>query len=100
MAVEIRRAVYSNERGTFIRVDPSTGQPVWSKDKGVKATDCAMTFYDRPVWESFVKASGFVAPADVVLAEVWPHGSPADPNGVPCATVEDIANAGLPRWGD
>lgn len=92
MAVDIRRVAYSHARGTFLHHN-GTG-PVWSKDPGVLPGDNATTFADRTQWDSFVQEKQFLAPGDVVLAEVWPHGPGAT------ATVEDIANAGLPRWGN
>jgi hypothetical protein len=104
MAVMIQKVAYSDKLGVFLGI--KEGLPVWSKDIGLTGKELAPTFQDRPDLERYlesefkkvgptsVAASTATALAGCRLQEVWPRQD----GGM--AGVEEIANSGLPRWGN
>ena len=99
MAIMIQKVAYSEKLGVFLGC--KDGIPLWSKDPNVTGKELAPTFQDRDDFARYLKANMgdeyWRDNTDVVsarLQEVWPRQD----GGM--AGVEEIANSGLPRWGN
>lgn len=91
MVALIRYAVYSPVKGIFLGF--IGGQPVWSKTTSeLKGDELAPTFLGKDDMAAFMRRNGIeVIPVDCSLFECWPrYGTEAG--------IEELANAGLPRW--
>jgi hypothetical protein len=101
--VEFRKVLYHITKGTFLGfagdlVDAvaSDKRQIWSKDSGLTSLELAPTFLDRDDYNKYLKSHG-VKMGDMpvgILIECWP----SHPGNL--ANVDDVANAGLPRWGN
>lgn len=98
MGFTIQKVAFSERRGVFLGC--KDGKPVWSKDGGLTGKELAPVFQDRQDLAAFlnkevkVPLTGeqereFVA---AELREIFPR---QDRDG---ASVEEVANAGMPRW--
>jgi len=89
--LKIKHAAFSPKRGVYL------GKNLWSYDKEATKDDTAPTFTSNSEFDNYYKNDGGEEdklPSDVYLHQVFPD--PRDGR----ATVEQCADAGLPRWGE
>lgn len=102
MTVMILKVAYSEAKGVFLGVKDR--KLVWSKDPGLTGDELAPTFIDREDFRRYLERElagdtpvlgrDLAASAACRLQEVWPRREGGQ------VGVEEIANSGLPRWGN
>lgn len=103
MPVQIQKVAYCEHKGVFLGV--RNQKILWSKDPSMTGDELAPTFQDRADLGRYLKKEfeGQGAQPDGIdtvdlatcdLREVWPRREGGQ------VGVEEIANSGLPRWGN